>query len=86
MERILLAINERAEGLPVPAQVVPRATGLVTGQARISDVRDLDQGRVLHGPRRGAGPVNDLPDGVLASISWLTVKTMKKPPRTLMSS
>jgi len=78
-ERILLAIDERAdvdrrqllsdlEGLPVPVQTVPSVTELVTGQARISDVRDLDIDDLL-----GRDPVRYRNEEVAESLSGRTV-------------
>lgn len=74
-ERILLAIDERAavdrrqllsdlEDLPVPVQTVPSVTELVTGQARISDVRDLDIDDLL-----GRDPVRYRNEEVAESLS-----------------
>ncbi|PAU82452.1 nucleoside-diphosphate sugar epimerase [Halovibrio salipaludis] len=73
-ERILLAIDESAsvdrrrileslETLPVPVQTVPSVTELVAGQARISDVRDLDIDDLL-----GRDPVRYRNEEVAASL------------------
>ncbi|WP_077530382.1 polysaccharide biosynthesis protein [Vreelandella utahensis] len=79
VERILLAIDERAEvdrrqllrdleGLPGPVQTVPSVTELVTGKARISDVRDLDIDDLL-----GRDPVRYRNEEVAESLSSRTV-------------
>ncbi|MEQ6886613.1 nucleoside-diphosphate sugar epimerase/dehydratase [Salicola sp. Rm-C-2C1-2] len=79
VERILLAIDERAdvdrrqllsdlEGLPVPVQTVPSVTELVTGQAQISDVRDLDIDDLL-----GRDPVRYRNEEVAESLSGKVV-------------
>lgn len=78
-ERILLAIDEQTEvdrrkllealeTLPVPVQTVPSVTELVTGRARISDVRDLDIDDLL-----GRDPVRYRNEEVAESLSGRVV-------------
>ncbi|MGM0449495.1 MAG: nucleoside-diphosphate sugar epimerase/dehydratase [Pseudomonadota bacterium] len=78
-ERMLLAIDERAEvdrrklletleTLPIPVQTVPSVTELVTGRARISDVRDLDIDDLL-----GRDPVRYRNEEVAESLSGRVV-------------
>lgn len=79
VERILLAIDESAEvdrcqllteleRLPVPVQTVPSVSELVTGQARISDVRDLNIDDLL-----GRDPVRYRNEEVAESLSGRVV-------------